>query len=160
MLQSFDNHSSDPSTLLRTGFSEAEDYLSQAVDGLRESGNQDFLPLGLFARATLCRHQKDFLKSWADLDEAREIAEYGQMRLHLTDYHLEACRLIREQLSAFSDQPSAKNYKIIEDGEELSLTKVEMQARFLEHFKEAERLVKETGYHRRDGEVEELRIKN
>jgi len=146
--------------MLLGSFAESENYLNQAVDGLREAGTQHNLPWGLLARATLARHQKDFLKSWTDLDEAWEIAEYGQMRLHLIDYHLEACRLIREQLSAFSDQPSAKNYKIIEDGEELGLTKAEMQARFLEHFKEAQRLVKETGYHRRDGELEELRIKN
>jgi len=32
-----------------------------------------------------------------------------------------------------------------------------MQTKFLEHFKKAERLVKETGYHRRDGELDELR---
>ena len=138
-------------------FAEADDYLNQAVAGLREAGAQEFIPRGLFARATLSRHQKDFRKSWADLDEAREIAVYGQMRLHLTDYHLEACRNIREQLSAFSYQPSAKHYQIVEDGEELSLTKEEMQTRFQEHFKEAERLVKETGYHRRDGELEELK---
>lgn len=158
MLQSVDNDSA--------GFSEGEDYLNQAVDGLRESGNQDDIPRGLFARATLFRHQKDFLKSWVDLDEAREIAEYGQMRLHLTDYHLEACRNIREQLSVHqkdggsptsSYQPSAKDYQIIENGETLSLTKEEMQAMFKEHFKEAERLIKETGYHRRDGKLEELR---
>jgi hypothetical protein len=31
-----------------------------------------------------------------------------------------------------------------------------MQAKFQEHFKEADRLVKETGYHRRDAEIEEL----
>ena len=151
MVQVVDNNSSD--------FTEAEDYLTQAIDGFRNS-EQQHTPRGLLARGILFRHQKDFLKSWADLDEAREIAEYGQMRLHLTDYHLEVCRLIREQLSAFSDQPSAKNYKIVEDGEELSLTKEQMQAKFHEHFKEAERLVKETGYHRRDGELEELRIKN
>ena len=109
---------------------------------MRKSGRQEFLPHGLLARATLSRHQKEFLKSWTDLDEAREIAEYGQMRLYLTDYHLEACR---------------KEHKIIEDGETLDLTKEEMQARFGEHFKEAERLIQETGYHRRDGELEELR---
>ena len=40
----------------------------------------------------------------------------------------------------------------------LTLTKEQMQAKFTEHFKEAKRLVKETGYHRRDAEVEELRI--
>ena len=33
----------------------------------------------------------------------------------------------------------------------------EMQARFQAHLKEVERLVKESGYHRRDGELEELK---
>lgn len=146
---------------------EAEDYLNQAVDGLRESGNQDELPRGLLVRATLSRHQKDFLKSWADLDEAWEIAEYWQMRLHLTDYHLEVCRNIKDQLTVDSppgkqgraSKPLAKNtYVIIENGETLSVTKEEMQARFQEHLKEAERLVKETGYHRRDGEIKKLKV--
>ncbi|MBT3878677.1 MAG: hypothetical protein HOI47_19760 [Candidatus Scalindua sp.] len=152
MLQSIERNSSD--------FAEAEDYLGQAVDGLREAGQQQYLPWGLLARTTLSRYQKDFPKSWVDLDEAREIAEYGQMRLHLTDYHLEACRNIRDQL----DNPpgkqdrASKDYQIIEDGETLSLSKEEMQARFQEHFKEAERLVKETGYHRRDKELKELKM--
>jgi len=57
-----------------------------------------------------------------------------------------------------SKQLAKKDYQIIEDGETLSLSKEMMQAKFQEHFKEAERLVQETGYHRRDGEVEELRI--
>ncbi len=161
MLLSVTSNSSD--------FTEAEDYLNQAVDGLREAGTQHRIPLGLFTYATLSRLQKDFLKSWADLDEAREIAEYGQMRLHLTDYHLEACRNINAQLSMVNDQLTMDNaqlsmnndqltvFEIIENGETLSLTKAEMQARFQEHFKEAERLVKETGYHRRNGELEELR---
>ena len=98
MLQSVESNSSD--------FTEAENYLNQAVDGLREAGTQDHLPRGLFARATLSRHQKDFLKSWADLSEASEIAEYGQMRLHLTDYHLEVCRNIKEQLSVIGNRLS------------------------------------------------------
>ena len=86
------------------GFSEAEIFLNQAVDGLREAGTQDLLPRGLNARAALYRHQGNFPKSWKDLDEAREIAEYGNMRLHLTDYYLEACRNIRRQLSVISNQ--------------------------------------------------------
>ena len=150
MLQSIENNSSD--------FNDAVQYLNQAVDGLRESGSQHHLPRGLFAHATLSRIQKDFRKSWADLDEAREIAEYGQMRLHLTDYHLEACRNINAQLSMINDQLSV--FEIVENGETLSLTKEEMHARFQEHFKEAQRLVKETGYHRRDGELEELKVKS
>ena len=152
MYQAVESSSSD--------LTDAEDYLKQAVNGLREANRQYFLPHGLFACAALFKNQKDFLKSWADLDEAWEIAEYGQMKLHLTDYHLEACRLIRSQLSGVSSQKKAKSYEVIENGETLSLTLEEMQARFQEHFEEAERLVKETGYHRRDGELEELRIKN
>jgi tetratricopeptide (TPR) repeat protein len=132
-------------------FSEAENYLNQAVDSLREAGQQQYLPLGLFVRAILFRHQKDFSKSWTDLDEALEIAEYEQMRLYLTDYHLEVCRNIRSQLAN-------KNYQIIEDSETLTLTKEEMQTRFQEHFKKAEQLVQETGYHRRDNEIKDLRI--
>ncbi|MGR3319755.1 MAG: hypothetical protein ACUZ8O_14910 [Candidatus Anammoxibacter sp.] len=37
------------------------------------------------------------------------------------------------------------------------MTKEEMEARFDNHFKEAERLVEETGYHRRDEELEALK---
>lgn len=149
MLQAIDNNSTDPSASLRAG-------LNQAVNDLRESGNQDDLPRGLLARAALYNHQKDFLKSWTDLDEAREIAAYGQMKLHLADYHLEACRNIEKQLSEFSGQPSLKDYQIMENGDTLSLTKEEMQAKFQYHFKEAARLIKVTGYHRRDGELDEL----
>jgi len=79
------------------------------------------------------------------------------MRLHLTDYHLEAARVIKAQLSVVSGQQSAEDYQVIENGIELSLTKKQMQARFRQHFKAAERLINETGYHRRDGELEELR---
>jgi hypothetical protein len=76
------------------------------------------------------------------------------MRLHLTDYHLEACRLIGNQLSVIGDRSAG--FEIIEDGETLRLSREEMQARFQVHFAAAEKLVNETGYHRRDGEVEEL----
>ena len=51
-----------------------------------------------------------------------------------------------------------KDYQIIEDGEILSLSKKEMKEKFQEHFKEAKRLVKETGYHRRDGELKGLKV--
>lgn len=133
-----------------SNFRESEKYLNQAVDDLREAGTQHRLPWALLARAGLSRIQKDFPGSWTDLDEAYEIAEYGQMRLHLTDYHLEACRNIKAQLLV-------GHYQIIENGETLSLSKEAMQAKYREHFTEAERLIEETGYHRRDGELEELR---
>jgi tetratricopeptide (TPR) repeat protein len=142
LLQSIHNKSGD--------FFKAEEFLNRAVDGLREAGTQDYLPRGLFARTTLYRLKKDFDLSWTDLDEAREIAEYGEMRLHLADYHLEACRNIKDQLAVGC-------YEIIENGETLRLSKEEMEVKFREHLQEVERLVAETGYHRRDGELKELK---
>jgi len=149
MLQSIQDKSKD--------FSEVERFLDQAVDGLRKSGYQYYLPLGLFTRAVLYRQQKKFLQSWEDLDEAREIAEYGKMRLHLVDYFLEVCRNIKSQLAASSSQSPENNYQIIKDGKKLSLPKEEMEAKFKEYLEKAEKLIEETGYHRRDGKLKELR---
>ncbi len=74
-------------------FTQAEDYMNRAVDGLRKAGQIQYLPLGLLARASLFREQGLFNKAWADLDEAYEISEMGEQKLNLTDYHLESCRL-------------------------------------------------------------------
>lgn len=46
------------------------------------------------AQAAYYRRLGQFAAGWQDLDEVLEIADYGQMLLHLTDYHLEACRMI------------------------------------------------------------------
>jgi tetratricopeptide (TPR) repeat protein len=108
----------------------AHQHLNQAVAGLRETGVQDYLPRGLLARAAFYRFTGEFDNAWDDLHEAQEIAERGDMRLYLVDYHLEAARLIRDSGSLPDD------------------------AR--EHLAEAKRLIEETGYHRRDAEVEEL----
>jgi len=67
-----------------------------------------------------------------DLDEAFGIATRSGMRLHLADYHL---------ISA------GNAYKGGDSG------------RAREHFEKAETLIRETGYHRRDGELAELRTK-
>ena len=65
-----------------------------------------------------------------DLDEVFRIASRSGMRLYLTDYHLTSARL------ALKNQDSSK-------------------AR--EHLQQAEKLINETGYHRRDKPLEELR---
>ena len=142
--------------MLLEDFSEALKYLNQAVNGLREARIQDQFPRGLLARATLYRHQQEFPKSWTDLDEAREIAEYGSMRLHLTDYHLEACRNINAQLAVAG---GSAEFEIMEKGESVRLPKEEMEAKFRQHLQSAEQLIQETGYHRRDKELGELRNK-
>ncbi len=67
------------------------------------------------------------MKAWQDLHEAFEIAELGSMKLYIADYHLEPGRLCRAE------------------GKEKEAA---------EHFREAKALIDETGYHRRNGEVE------
>ena len=108
---------------------EAEQRLDQAVQGLREAGQQHQLPRGLLARAELHRFKKDWPAAWRDLDEAREIAERGEMRLHLADYHLEAARLSL----AGGKQDQAR-----------------------EHSATAKQMVEEMGYGRRTPEVDDL----
>ena len=121
--------------------------MEKAVQGFRKSGRKNYLPHGLLARAALFRVQKIFLNAWYDLQEVREIAEWGNMKLYLTDYNLEAARLI-------SDQQSANNSQFIEQGREVTLSRDEMVDRLKMHVEQAAELVQETGYHRRDPEVE------
>ncbi len=112
-----------------SNFGKAREYLDGAVEGLREAGDQTWMPRGLLARAGLYRNTGEFEKGWRDLGEAKEIADRGEMRLFLADCALEAARLWLAQ----DDKEKAK-----------------------EEWEEAKRLVEETGYHRRDKEVEEL----
>ncbi len=109
--------------------SRAMTYLEQAVEGLRESGNQDDLPRGLLARAECYRHMKEYVKALDDLAEARDIAELGEMKLYLCDYHLETGRLCEAE------------GKTKDAGE---------------HFRAAKAIVEETGYFRRRKELKEL----
>ncbi|OQX17855.1 MAG: hypothetical protein BWK80_38965, partial [Desulfobacteraceae bacterium IS3] len=110
-------------------YKQSETYLTRAVEGLVIAGHHEFIALGLLARAALYRLKKEFPKAHADLDEAYEIAERSEMRLYLTDYHLESCRLcIAEGKSGQAAQ----------------------------HLESAKKLIAETGYHRRDKEAEEL----
>jgi len=129
-------------------FSEAADYLHQAIVGLRKAGQQDDLPLGLLARTALYRAQAQYALAWEDLDEVLDIATYGSMQLFLTDYYLEGARLLRAQL-----QEGQATIHIQEQGEQVSLTRAEAEEKYRAFVAEAERLIQETGYHRRDGEL-------
>jgi tetratricopeptide (TPR) repeat protein len=112
------------------GSPEAANRLNQAVSGLRRAGTLHYLPLGLLARAANFRHTRDFDKAQHDLDEVRILANRCGMRLHLTDYHLEQARLLLAQQQPDDARP---------------------------HYESAKKLVEETGYHRRDPELGELR---
>jgi tetratricopeptide (TPR) repeat protein len=102
------------------------EHLNKAVGGLRQAGQENYVPLGLLARATLRRSQSDFAGANVDLANALEIAERGSMRLHECDAHLEWTRLDFQQ----GDAEAART-----------------------HLVRARKLVDETGYGRREREV-------
>lgn len=107
----------------------ATEHLDEAVDGLRQAGEVTHIPRGLLARARLRLVQRDNLHARADLDEALLLATRCGMRLHEADAHLGFVRL-----------HLAEGKK---DDTRASLER-------------ARKLVEETGYHRRDGELAEL----
>ena len=79
---------------------EARRTLDAAVDSLRKAGTEDELPRGLLARAACLRDMGEWSAAARDLRETREIAERGEMRLFLTDWHLESARLLLAQLGS------------------------------------------------------------
>lgn len=110
----------------RTEVVPAREQLNQAVTSLRESGRQDYLPLGLIHRAALFRQLHEYPSAARDLDEVLLIASRGHMCLHETDAHLERSRL----LLAKNDVQAARH--------ELAL---------------AQTLIQATGYARREPEA-------
>lgn len=121
-----------------SNFKPAETYLNDAVEGLRKAGTQHHIPRGLLSRAALYREQKNFTRAWEDMDETVEIAEQGEMKLFLADYHIEACRLLRAEMNCPSGDCA------------------DLEARFQGHLRTAKELVEEIGYGRRNGELDGL----
>jgi tetratricopeptide (TPR) repeat protein len=124
-------------TLPKLDHESPQNYFDNSVEDLKKLNIQEFIPLALLARAAFYRNKKKWLLALEDLEEVLDIAEPSGMRLHLTDYHLEMSRLC---LAMSEEQP-------------------EKIAEAKEHMELAAQLVEDTGYHRRDGEVAELREK-
>ena len=102
------------------------------MEALRDASMIHVLPKGLLARAISYRKMGDYKNSRHDLAEAMRIAKRCGMRLHECDAHLEYARLALAE-----GNPDAA----------------------LPHFQSANTLVDECGYHRRDGELLELKQK-
>jgi cold shock CspA family protein len=125
------------------GGSDAGPMLDAAVDGLRQSGRDDHVPKALLARAAHWRRgaaageTKLMDPIRADLAEVEDIAG-DEMRLYLTDLALERARLAIEVPLAFASAEAAR-------GEAWAQTE------------KAADLIRETGYHRRDQELAELK---
>ena len=110
-------------------FSEATEYLIGAVNGLRQAGNLPFLPIGLLARAELCRVKGEFERAQDDLDEAMRIATRGSMGLHEADCHLEYARLY---LARGEREKAGESWAV------------------------AKEMIERMGYHRRDRDLAEI----
>lgn len=114
----------------KTGdYTQATDYLNQAVDGLRQAGQLDDLPRGLLARAELHRVKGEFDRARVDLDEALAIAVRGQMGLYEADCHIAYARLYIAQGKKEKAQES---------------------------WAKAREMIDRMGYHRRDKDVAEI----
>ena len=118
--------------------------LSDAIIALRASGFQENLIRGLLAQAELYRIRSEFQLAKQNIEEVYEIAKRGEMKLHLADYHLEACRLC-----------SAEGKMETGGGRTEAVEKKKREAE--EHLRVASEMIEEMGYGRRRPEVEELR---
>ncbi|MBJ6610688.1 MAG: hypothetical protein JG718_10045 [Candidatus Thiothrix moscowensis] len=150
-----------PSTSGRGAGGEGLHWLDQAVAGLRAAGAQEFVARGLLARAALHRHTRDFARARQDLQEVFDIADGSGMRLHLTDYHLEMARLLVAEEENPPQSPFCKGGSQENAGsavppfEKGGLGGISLQA----HIEAAAKLIEETGYHRRDAELTDLKTK-
>ncbi|MGO9468189.1 MAG: hypothetical protein ACLQVF_29000 [Isosphaeraceae bacterium] len=72
-------------------------HVAAAVDGMRDAGELEELPKGLFTAALYRFVRGDTAAACTALDQAREIAERGPMPLYLADIHLHSARLLRDQ---------------------------------------------------------------
>jgi hypothetical protein len=123
--------------------------LDKSIDQFQQAQQKVFLPLGLLTRAWL-----RFLtgartgpnSAQVDLDDAWEIAERGPMRLHMADIHLYRARLfggsVRSAGGPFS-VTGDRAYPWESPAKDLA---------------EAERLINQCGYHRRDGELADAKM--
>jgi tetratricopeptide (TPR) repeat protein len=107
--------------------------IDQAMNGIRQTGQQQFMPFGLLTRAWLLCLENNIDDARASLDEAWEIAERGALLLHVADICLYRARLFFR----------SKCYPWKSPHDDLAT---------------AERLISGCGYHRRDVELNDAKI--
>ncbi len=76
---------------------EPTSHIALAVRGLRDAGQQDFLPRGLLSMAWYQHEHGNDAAARETLDEAEQIAARGPMPLHLADIHLYRARLFHDK---------------------------------------------------------------
>jgi tetratricopeptide (TPR) repeat protein len=130
--------------------------LDKAIEGLRGSGKYDYLPRALIARAAFRRAVGDWDGTKRDLDEAKEIAEPGLMRLYWCDCALEGARLALARREAFAPLNGLVERSppppVLPDATAAAALREEAR----KELDVARKLIAECGYHRRDEELAEL----
>jgi hypothetical protein len=130
--------------------------LGKSVESLRASGENDQLPRGLLARAAFRRTVGDWDGAKSDLNEAKEIAEPGLMRLYWCDCALEHARLALAQGEGFASLnglvEASPPPPVLPDP--VAAASLNEEAR--KELDVARKLIAECGYHRRDEELAEL----
>jgi tetratricopeptide (TPR) repeat protein len=130
--------------------------VNEAVEGLPGAGQNEFVPRGLLARAAFRLAIGDWDGAKRDLNEAKEIAEPGLMRLYWCDCALEGARLALARREAFAPlnglvEPSPPR-PVLPDATAAAALREEAR----KELDVARKLVAECGYHRRDEELAEL----
>ena len=134
----------------------ASTWLREAVERLLALRHNDQIPRGLLARAAFRRAIGDWDGAKSDLDEAKEIAEPGLMRLYWCDCALEGARLALARREAFAPlnglvEPSPPR-PVLPDATAAAALREEAR----KELDVARKLIAECGYHRRDEELAEL----
>ena len=130
--------------------------LDEAIEGLRAAGQNGHIARGLIARVAFCRTVGDWDGAKSDLNEAKEIAESGLMRLYWCDCALEGARLALARREAFAPLNGLVERSLPTPvlPEAAAATSLNEEAR--KELDVARNLIAECGYHRRDEELAEL----
>ena len=130
--------------------------VDEAIDGLRSSGQNDHFPRGLLARSVFCRSVGDWNGAARELDEVREVAESGPMKLFLCEMALELARLSFAKIEAFAPlnglTDDSPRKPVAPDAAEVPNLKEEARKQLAI----SADYIKSCGYHRRDEELAEL----
>lgn len=140
LTSAFDNLSIGRATLALKDLQSASQHADCAIEEFHASGSSDDIPLGYVARASLHRQLGRASLAEADLDEAQDIADRCDMKLLQIDIALERARLAL---------PASASEAVVDGAERATI-----------HIESVDKLVSETGYCRREPDVNLLRARS
>jgi hypothetical protein len=130
--------------------------LDEGVEAQRSAGRNEHICGGLLARAAFRRSIGDWDGAKRDLNEAKETAEPGLMRLYWCDCALESARLALARREAFAPLNGLIEPSPPPPAPPDATATVAFREEAREQLEVARKLIAECGYHRRDEELAEL----